>query len=298
MTSQTPARRADLLPSLGVAVSGAVWGLFWIPMRAVEEGGFAGGWGALGFMLLQCVLMIPVMALRWRHLRAAGPALLLTGIFTGAAFALYAVSLVFTEVVRSLLLFYLSPVWSTLLARLLLGERITVARLSALVLGLAGLVVILGWEGGFPLPRNPGDWMALVAGLAWAYGSLRVYDSAGTGALEQAAVFFFAGMLVSLAVLLLPFEGQLPPPALGGIEARTFGILALGALVYLPTMIVIIWGAGRLSPGRVGLLLMLEIVVGVASAAWLTDEPFGRREILGTLLILGAGAVEVLGRRG
>jgi drug/metabolite transporter (DMT)-like permease len=139
--------------------------------------------------------------------------------------------------------------------------------------------------------------MALAAGLAWAYGSLRVYDSAATGALEQAAVFFLAGTLVSLAVLLLPFEGRLPPPTLGGVEATTFGILALGALLYLPTMIIIIWGAGRLSPGRVGLLLMLEIVVGVASAAWLTDEPFGLREIAGTVLILAAGAVEVLGRR-
>ena len=57
-----------------------------------------------------------------------------------------------------------------------------------------------------------------------------------------------------------------------------------------------IWPAMRLSPGRVGLLLMSEVVVGVGSAALLAGEPFGLRELSGTLLILAAGAVEVLGR--
>jgi drug/metabolite transporter (DMT)-like permease len=38
-------------------------------------------------------------------------------------------------------------------------------------------------------------------------------------------------------------------------------------------------------------------VVGVASAAALTGEPFGLREALGTALIVGAAAAEVLGQR-
>ena len=58
-----------------------------------------------------------------------------------------------------------------------------------------------------------------------------------------------------------------------------------------------IWPATLLSPGRVGILLMGELVVGVSSAALLSGEPFGFRELLGTLLIISAGAVEVFGRR-
>ena len=49
-----------------------------------------------------------------------------------------------------------------------------------------------------------------------------------------------------------------------------------------------------LSPGRVGMLLMVEVIVGEASAAILTDEQFGVRELAGTVLIISAGVVEVL----
>ena len=49
-----------------------------------------------------------------------------------------------------------------------------------------------------------------------------------------------------------------------------------------------------MSPGRAGILFSFEIVVGVASAAVLTSEPFGTRELIGTILIIGAAIIEVL----
>ena len=42
------------------------------------------------------------------------------------------------------------------------------------------------------------------------------------------------------------------------------------------------------------MLLMVEVIVGVASAAMLTDEAFGQREFIGAALIISAGIVEVL----
>ena len=52
-----------------------------------------------------------------------------------------------------------------------------------------------------------------------------------------------------------------------------------------------------LTPGRIGILLMSDVVVGVGSAAALAGEPFGWREATGTVLIVGAAFVEVLGRQ-
>jgi drug/metabolite transporter (DMT)-like permease len=60
--------------------------------------------------------------------------------------------------------------------------------------------------------------------------------------------------------------------------------------------VLILWGSQRVDPGRVGLLLMTECVVGTASAALFSGEPFGWREALGSVLILGAGTVEVVRR--
>ena len=67
------------------------------------------------------------------------------------------------------------------------------------------------------------------------------------------------------------------------------------ALFVLPMLVLTIWPASLLSPGRVGLLLMGDVVVGVVSAALFAGEPFGLREALGALLIIAAGAVEVGG---
>lgn len=302
MTSALLRARPDLLPTLAVALSGALWGLFWIPMRLAEEGGLPGGWGAAVFFLPAVAVLIPVAFRRRGALRAGGLGLIVTGFLTGSAFAFYAVSLAYTDVVRSILLFYLTPIWSTILGRFLLGERVTATRVAALVLGLAGLAVILGAEDGFPWPRNAGDWLALAAGIGWAYGSLRVYQDEGSpglgpGVFEQVFVFLACGWVVTLAVLLL-LPGGAPAPPLSALSSEAAIVLGVLALATLPTAFLILWGASRLSPARVGILLMMEIVVGVTTAALWAGEAFGLPEVAGTLLILSAAAAESLRRPG
>ncbi|MEM8819712.1 MAG: hypothetical protein AAGE90_09310 [Pseudomonadota bacterium] len=76
--------------------------------------------------------------------------------------------------------------------------------------------------------------------------------------------------------------------------AAPWGLLS--ALYVLPVLFLTIWPATLLTPGRVGLLLLSDVVVGVISAPLLTDEPFGMREAIGTVLIVSAGAVAVLER--
>jgi drug/metabolite transporter (DMT)-like permease len=61
----------------------------------------------------------------------------------------------------------------------------------------------------------------------------------------------------------------------------------------LPVVWLTVFGASRLDPGRVAICLMLEVVVGLTTAALLTDEPLGVREILGAILIMSASGVEM-----
>jgi drug/metabolite transporter (DMT)-like permease len=51
-----------------------------------------------------------------------------------------------------------------------------------------------------------------------------------------------------------------------------------------------------MEPGRVAVLLRLEVVIGLVSAAVLTQEPFGPRELVGTVFIVGACGSEFLAR--
>ncbi|MGF1501434.1 MAG: DMT family transporter [Paracoccaceae bacterium] len=283
--------RDPRLASIGIVLGGALWGLVWLPVRGLETMGLAGVWSGLVVYLATGLLLVPVAILRRREIAQDWGGLLLTGLLTGAAFSLYTTSIVLTDVVRALLLFYLTPVWSTLLGLALLGERLTGRRAFALGLGLAGLMVILGIGEGVPWPRNTGDWLALASGLAWSLGSVRLVQGGVRSAPEQIFAFVFGSLAVSLLLLATgePALGA-PPTAATALAATPWALLT--ALYVLPMLALTIWPATVLSPGRAGLLLMSDVVVGVVSAAILTAEPFGLREALGTALVIGAGIVE------
>jgi len=277
---------------LGIVVGGALWGLYWLPLRELGDGGLGPGWAGAALYGILLLLLLPFAYLRRREIKAGGLGLLVTGLITGAAFALYAASIVLTEVVRVLLLFYLTPVWSTLLGRFLLGERLTLNRILALLFGFVGLLVVLGLGSQFPWPRNLGDWLALASGALWAYGSLRVYRVGQAATFEQIFVFVLGGAVVSAFFVLLFADLVGPWPSPGHLRGLA-PWLATACLLMIPMLALTIWPATRLSPARVGILLMGEIIVGVSSAALLSGEPFGLRELSGTLLILAAGVVEV-----
>jgi len=130
--------------------------------------------------------------------------------------------------------------------------------------------------------------------MSWAYGSLCVYRLKSSTAYEQVMAFSVGGFFVS--ALALMFGGALinVPVTSTQIFSAT-PLLVITSVMIIPMLFLTIWPAKLLSPGRVGLLLMSEVIVGIGSAALLLDEPFGMREIIGTCLVIAAGLVEVFG---
>ena len=277
-------------PEIAIAVSGALWGLYWIPLRYLDARGVDAVWTTLGLFVVGLALLAPIL-LRHPPARAAfTPRMAATGLLTGGSFVLYSISIVLTDVVTAILLFYLSPVWATVLGRLLLAERFTGARLAALALGLGGLWVVLGGGSGVPLPRNPGDWCALTAGITWAFGTLRVHQDTAVPAVAHVTSLFVGGAAVVVAVALLPVTDAPAPP----VTVPAAAIVLAVAVISLVSAWGILWGARLVSPGRAGLLLMMEVVTGLASAAALAGEPFGAAQLAGSMLIVAAALAEVL----
>jgi drug/metabolite transporter (DMT)-like permease len=273
-------RSPGLAPNAAILCSALLWGTLWIPLRGLSEAGASGSWAtAVGFLLPLAVLMPRALRER-RRILAGGWELGIAGLCLAASIALYAEGLVRGQVARVILLFYLTPVWSTLLARLLLGQPITARRIATIALGLAGLVVVLGFDAGIPLPRAAADWMGLAGGIVWAFAMLYLGRTASHPPFDRVFVqFLFLGPVFWLLA-------QIPGGA-GGV----------GPIWMLPVVWLTIFGASWLDPVRVAIFLMLEIAVGVSTAALLAGEPFGPRELAGAVLILGASGVEITARR-
>lgn len=258
-------------------------------MKQVEGAGLGGTAPSAAVFLASFLLILPLLACRWRSVSQRLGDLAVTGVFSGGALGLFTVALAETEIVRAILLFYLSPVWSTALGMIFLGDRPNAARITTLALGLVGLVVVLGIDDGFPWPRNFGDTLALISGLCWSLASLKLYRMP-KAPIPDLVVAFVTGCLVVTGALFLFSTDPMPQTAV--IAVAPWIIFA--GLYIIPTLAMTLWPATILLPAKAGLLLMTEVVVGTVSAAFLSGEAFGLREGLGCVLIGGALLAEIL----
>ena len=278
---------------LACIYSGITWGLFWIPLRMLDRAGIYGAWATILFYAVPLLFFLPYLVFRWNKILRCGLPLHLIGIASGTALALYADALIYTEVVRGLLLFYLTPVWSLILARIFLGEAITPPRMFAILLGLSGMLVILGIDVGVPLPRNIGDWMGLLGGLGWAVAAVLLRQDDGSHAMEFTLSYFFWGSVAAVIIAVSPIAGDIELPAMSSVWDVLPWFSVVAVILVIPAAWAVIWGAPHLNPGVVALLFMIEVGVGTITAAIWAGEPFGWREFIGVVLIVLAGLTEL-----
>ena len=272
--------------------SGIVFGIYWIPLRLMDEAGIHGMWAVMVFNVTAFVLISPWVIYKWRTFVPGRLRLQLGSVVTGLAYVLYTGAFLYTEVIRVLVLFYLMPIWGFVLARIFIDEKITPARWVSMIFGLAGLIVVCGIENGIPIPSNAGDWMALIAGIMWAGVSISILTDKQEP-LNYWAMFLFWGSFWSIVVALyVTNQGLLPSPQWNQLPSILLWLIPLAILVIIPAAFATLFAPSQLNPGVVGLLFMTEISIGTITAALFAGEPFGTTEILGVLLITAAGLSE------
>ena len=279
--------------SLACAYSGIAWGLFWIPLRGMDSAGVTDAWATVLFYGMPLLLFSPWIFVNWRRIARCGWSLHFIGIATGVSLAFYSNALLYTEVIRGLVLYYTTPVWSLLLARIVLGENITVARILAILFGLAGMLVMFGIDVGFPWPRNIGDWMALIGAMGWAVAAVLLRKDDGSRSMEICSVYFFYGVIAAIVLAISPMAGDIEVPDWSVIVDVLPWTIPV-AIIVIPGAYAAFWGAPHLNPGVVGLLFMTEISVGGITAAIWANEPLGLRELTGIGLITLAGLSEFI----
>ncbi len=283
-----------------------LWGTFWIPLRKLDMYGEGSVWLTAASILLPLLLLLPWLIKRRHHWRNGGITLLSLGLFFGAAAALYGEGTLRGSVAKVILLFYLTPVWSTLLARIFLNEPITRRRIITLILGITGLYVILGVDSFLPVPSDSSEWMGLIAGFCWGVAMVLVQKNRHSSVLDQTGSALLGFLVVLLLLTLIPggrsweVPGFISPDTLTTVNWFAvigwplFWVLLFGLLWNLPTTLLTLMGAAHVEPGKVAILLMMEVLIGIGTAALLTDEPFGYREVAGAVLVLSASVVEFI----
>ena len=280
-----------LLASAVTLLTGMVWGVYWLPVRALGEMGLAGAWGTLAIALAAAGALMPFAAADRRSLLAADGLALASTALGGAAFALYSVGFLYGRVAIVILLWFLSPVWSTLIGRYLMGWPTPRTRYAAIVVGVLGLALMLGAGWQVPVPHGLGEWMSLAGGVLWSFSTTGI--RAKSDLRPSAAAFIFAAGAAVTMLALAPPLGPWPKLAAGDAAKLAGLALATGAIWWGVSIVGLMWAVPRLDPARVAILLMSEVLVGTLSAVLLANERLSLAEMLGGALVLCSGALEI-----
>ena len=295
--------RSDGFAVLAGLYAGLAFGIFWLPIRAVEAAGFEGPWTMMVFSALPLLLCLPVAWVKRADYRYGNRGALYGGLLGGVAFSLYGAAFLYTDIIRAILLFYLMPVWGFFLAWAVAGDRLRWYRWVSIILGLAGLWVVFGRDAELPLPRNLGDWCGLASGFIWAVASLMILTDRRASAATHGVNFFGSATLFSfLIALLATHQGVIDHPDWWRLAEIAPWALPVALILILPAGFATVYAPTRLNPGVCGLLFMTEVGVAAVTAAIWANESLGVREVAGLLFVLGAGLLEpvvvVFRRRG
>ena len=287
MTSSSSSARAGALAAFGAFLCWGLFGLYFkalgdVPAAEVLAHRVLGG--ALFALLLMAVLgglrdLKPLGADRSAVLRLGASALAIA-----VNWGLFVWSVAHGRALEASLGYYIYPLVSVLLGRVLLGEAMTRRQAGAVALVAVGV----GWQ----ISHGSGvPWVALGLGVSFAaYGLLR----------KTIAVPALAGLVVEtvwlapLAVLYLAVQGGGVVPDMGG---TTLALLALAGPVTAVPLALFAYGARRLKLSTIGLMMYMNPTVQMLVAVFALGEVFTPAHAVTFAAIWGGVALYAWPRR-
>lgn len=271
-------------------VNAFVWGCSWWPFRALEGHGLHPLWSTV---IVYTFCLACIFAARLGGLRSFARQPLLWALAAAAGTTNLGFNWAVTvgDVVRVVLLFYLMPAWSVLLAWPLLGEKPTRSSLFRLALALAGVVIVLKDPSSpWPVPQGLPDWLAILGGLSFALTNILLLRLRDEPSGARMVAMFGGGAAVAAAAALAGTAGGIVPGMPGPGGAWIAVALGLG-VAFLVSNVGLQYGAARLPASSTSIIMLSEVVFATASSVALGASELGMRSIAGGLLILAAAAL-------
>ena len=291
MTESKPTTRARMAPAglLFLAITSVGWGFNW-PVTKYLLGELPpltlrGVTGVIGALLLAVFAVmrrqsLSVPADQWPRLIPAA-ILNVTGWMV-----LMGLALLWLPASEAALIAYTMPVWASMLAWPVLGERPTVLRTISLVMAFAGLASIMGGNGlTASVEKLPGILMALGGALGFALGTvlakkLPIKLPPVTAAAWQIGIGCFPVALVGLLIETTHLEKV--------TELGWFLLFYSTVIQFCIAYVSWFAALARLPASVAAIGTMAVPVIGVVASAIALHEPLGPGQIAALILTLAA----------
>lgn len=293
MNPAPPSALARALPALALTFNAFTWGVSWWPLRELQARGLHPLWATVLIYLLTVGVITLWRREAWGQLWRARTLWVLV-LAAGTTNAAFNWSVTMGDVVRVVLLFYLMPAWSVLVAWWLLGDKPSPGALLRLLLALSGLVIVLHRpDSPWPVPESLADVLALLGGLSFAVTNALLFKLKDTPESSRMLAMFGGGAFMAALTALLGSSSAVvvqsvlwQPGWIGPVLVLTFAFLAGN--------IALQYGAARLPAHTTALVMLSEVVFASISSVILGASTWDARTLLGGALILLAAVLSVV----
>ena len=275
---------AQLLPVISLLLAASLWGVFWYPLRLFADYGLTGLWSSLLIYSGTLPVLVYILYGRMHELARAPGMLFLIALASGWCNTSFILAMLDGHVVRVLLLFYLSPVWTVILGFIFLGERPHRLAVLTIVVAMLGAIIML-WDAkmGVPLPQTGADWLALSSGMAFSVTNVAVRHTQAVSVRVKTVMAWVGAVVITGLLLATGGQSLVVPSNLVVVMALLFGLVVMVIMT-----LTVQYGVTHMPAHRSAVILLFEIVVGAVTAFLLTDELMTKQEWLGGIMVITA----------
>ena len=281
--------KLNLMATGGLLIAAISWGIIWYPYRLLQEAGIAGVYSTFYTYAMAVVVGLVIFARHLPHMQGMLKSMLWLGLAAGWTNLAYVLAILDGEVMRIMLLFYLSPLWTLMLAHFWLRERTGKLGMIAIATSLLGAFIML-WqpEAGLPVPQTEAEWLGLSAGVGFAMTNV-LTRRAKALSLQAKSLSVWMGVTL-VALLFMPFSDMqfVLPHALSA--QHWLLIMGVGLILMVATFGVQ-YGVTHTPVTRASVIFLFELVVAAVASYWLADEVMSMQEWIGGSLIVAASLV-------
>ena len=263
------------------------WGLTWVPIKALSEMGLDGLYLVFTAFISGAIVLSPWLCRQYAQWKKSIGFMLMIALAGGFANASFQTAIYHGDVIRVMILFYMLPVWSVIGGRIFLKEKIDAMRIAAVVLCLSGAYIILDvWNTSWQSITYI-DVLAIGSGIGLATTNILFRFTQGIPVMSKVA-FMFIGCTMLIGISLMVFSTTAGLPDYGTMALA----IAYGAFWLTLITIGTQWGVTQMEAGRSAVIIVVELVVAVVSAAFIINSGLMFYEIMGGLMVMAAAIME------
>ncbi len=277
----------SLLPIFSLLFGAFVWGIIWYPYRLMAQAGASGIYSSFYVFILTIAIALPYFFITKKKVPIWSKDFWLLALVAGYTNISYVLAVIDGEVVRVMLLFYLSPVWTIFLAHFMLNEDTQKRHYIAVFISLIGAFIMF-WEPGYLIHLDSkSDWLALSSGLGFAITNVMTRKHEHM-TVNQKALAIWLGVIV-VAMICIMFDKNAMPTLDFFRPVDAAIMMAISLSLFLSTLLVQ-FGVTQIKAVEASSFFLFEIVVAAISSYFLVGESIAFNEWLGGIFII-AGVI-------